>query len=324
MKNFKKVCVSILLISIIGIMTGCSSAPAPQKDPTQVVKEAFDAIYNAKTMSYEVSMKGTSISTNKPEQNLNFSIKVTGKEDSTDPKISIFSVDLDGSGSLGGAKKESVAAGFMQNNKDVYFSIKNISDFGGSLPSSSTKDFVGKWWKIALPEGGFDELINGKAATKKADDSQNNLNEVLKSSTLYKDVTYVGSNWGDYHYKAVLDKTEARKFLLKFMEVGGKALKPEELDTLDKALAATIMNADIWVNGETMILSKIESKLDLKSEGDLAAGVEGGAISMAINVKFNDINKPVTLTAPKDATDFDVMAFLGALMMAMPQNTDTK
>lgn len=305
-------------------MTGCSSAPAPEKDPTQVVKEAFDAIYDAKTMGYEVSMKGTSVSTNKPEQNLNFSIKVTGKEDSTDPKISIFSMDLDGSGSLGGSKKESVGAGFMQNDKDVYFSIKNISDFGGSLPSSSTKAFVGKWWKIALPEGGFDELLNGATATKKADDSKNTdnkLNEVLKSYTLYKDVTYVGSDWGDYHYKAVLDKTEARKFLLKFMEVGGKTLKPEELDTLDKALVATTMNADIWVNEETMILSKIESKLDLKSDGNLAAGVEGGSVSMSINVKFNDINKPVTLTAPKNATEFDVMAFLGAIMMAMPQNT---
>lgn len=327
MKNFKKACASILLISIIGVMTGCSSTPAPEKDPTQVVKEAFDAISDAKTASYTLKMEANSVSANTPEQDLYISFEMKGKGDATNPKAPISAVDFTGSGALTGQKKQTVSGGFAQNDKDIYFAIKKISDFNGSLPSSTTQSFVGKWWKITLPEGGFDELLKGSGlggSTSVKTDTQNFNEEIkglFKTYTFYKDVAYVGSDWGDYHYKAELDKTEARKFFLKSVEISGQTLKPEEIDSLDKVLAEMTLPMDIWVDAETMILSKLKSRFDIKSEGNATTGAQGGSVSLDIVFEVDDVNEPMTIAMPKNATEFDVMAFLGAIMMAIPQTT---
>lgn len=304
MKNIRKFGAFFILACVLLTFAGCFDEPPPAKEPKEIIKEAFTNLADAKTSVYDAAMtiKAMPSVPSEESKKIDFALDMKGVGDGSNPDAVLFSLDLNFNGSVDNGKKEFIDLEFMSKKADAYFIVNKISEFEGIFPKESMKDFVKKWWKMTIPE----EILN----QYKNNAQQNEMLDMFKKSDVFGNFEYMGSDWGDYHYKGALNKDELYNLIVKIRETTGQAASEEELKSLKASMDFIDATADLWINKDKMIITKIEGELSMTLPGQ-------GIMNFELTLKIDDINEPVKITFPEKSTEINFMDLFGPLLQSM-------
>lgn len=305
---------SYLLISVMAIMSfsGCSllgSTEPPTGDASELVKEAFNKLYDVKTYKYEASFSGT---INAAGEAVDMDFGFSGVQDNSDATKPKFSLALDGSGSFAEFKDQAVKAEVRLDGENLYVVLNELSDFNGQVPAELVSSFMNTWYKIPVPADAFEQY----AMISVADDEnltpeEKEVKELLENTVFFKDIKFVENKGGRFVYEGVLDKEAFIDFALKVAEIGGEAVSDSEKADLEKMVGSFDLVGQIGIDEKSGVLTMLN--------GTFTFNVEEGGEKVEANMSFessiSDVDKPVTIEVPADSTDFDPMMLLGPAMM---------
>jgi len=311
MKSLKRIMTLLALVSVVAFASGCSLfTKAPTKPAEDVVKEAMTNLSKVKSGSYELIMKGVAVGA--PEatpKNVDFDGTIAGIFDSTDIKVPKFTIKVDGNLSIDKAVAELIGLELRLDKDNFYANIASLPDLGESVPKEMVALFLGKWWKVAVPAGTFDQLaeLQQEDETKLTPEVKA-MRELVKNTKFFKDLKYVSTESVDgsdcYYYTGTLDKDAVKTFVVEAGKIQGQAMAEADVLSLDSFLKATTAPFEMWVEADTTTLKKISGKLNIIPEN-------AGSLVLDISLEVGDMNKAMTIEVPADATVFDPAVFLG-------------
>lgn len=303
--------------AVLTVLSGCSFlASNPEKDGDKIIKEGLKNFYDVNVASFDGGLKGNFLDApgfdlegkaTTPE-NLGFDLSFSGSGDIKDPKNLLLNLKFDGTGLLG-EQGESASGELKINKADTWFLISKLSSFGGMIPEEMVKPVLGQWWKTQTPQDMIDSLQGSAAVGEEAKltPEEKKSRELLKNTQFFSGAKYIGEENGDYHYSTSLDNEAVKNYVKESAKINGETVSEDELKTLDENLKNVQFNAEFWVGVADKTVHKLT--LDVKAN-DTTTGTKMDAV---FNGAISDINKPVTVEAPKDAKEFDPAALLGGV-----------
>lgn len=294
----------LILGMILVVFSGCSLFGInPEKDGDKIVQEGIKNLYSVKVADFDGGLKGNIL--DKVNGDINVDLSFSGSGDIKDPKNILLNLKVDGTGVLG--KENENLTGEMKINKSgLYFIVSKMSSFGGLFPEESIKPLLKQWWKTQTPPSTSDSLEKSVVGDdSKLTPQEKKSNELFKNTQFFSGAKYLGEENGAYHYETALDNEAVKTFAKESAKIDGITMTDDELKTLDANLKSTKLKAEIWVGITDKTVHKV--KLDLNVD-DTATATKFDAV---LTAAINNINKPVTVEAPKDAKDFDLNAILG-------------
>lgn len=307
MKKIRNLLIPVMLVLFISTFSGCSllNKEKTNEDASKVVKEAFKNLYSVKSNTYDVSLTGTFSDTS---EKMDYDFSLTGAEDMNDPKKPKFTMVIDGTGSFTGYENQSVKAEIRMNESSLYFVLNEISDFGGSLPSELVAPYVGKWYKMAIPEGTFDNYPVLFADDQNLSEQDKKLKELLENTSFFKEIEYTGTEGNLDIYKAVLDKEAVKNFMIEATKIEGTTVSEAEEKDLEDGLKMMELDVTLGVDKEKNVLTEMKGVLEINAEAD-------GTGSMEFEASIGNLDEPVTIDVPTDVSEFDPVQLFGAAFM---------
>ncbi len=307
MTKIRNFLIPVMLVLFISTFSGCSlfNKGEPTEDASKVVKEAFKNLYSVKSNTFDVSLKGNI--TGGPDT-MDYDISLTGSEDMADPKKPKFTMAIDGTGSFTGYENQAAKAEIRMDESNLYFVLNEISDFGGNLPAELVAPYVGKWYKMAIPEGTFDNYPVLFSDDQNLTEEEKKLKELLENTSFFKEIEYTGTEGNLLMYKASLDKDAVKNFMVEAAKIEGTTVSEAEEKDLEDGLKMMELNVTLGVDKEKNVLTKMKGVLDFNAEAD-------GTGSMEFEASIGNIDEPVTIEVPSDTTDFDPVQLFGAALM---------
>jgi hypothetical protein len=300
----------------ISLLAACQQGPAqPSKPGEEVIKDGIKKLTEITSASYDVAFKGD-IKDN-ANQNMKFDVGFSGALDIKDPKEPKFIFKLNGSGSDQTGNGGAAGLDLKLNKEAVYFNVAKLDLKGAgapALPAEITAKF-NKWWKITLPPEMAQELSKTVPAGEpgKLTPEQEKMQKMLTEANVLGKPTYVGveaiKGEQSYHYSVTLDKKALVAFVKKTAEAEGTTVTAEEMKQLEDGMNKVDLKGDIWVGSTSGVITQFVGDFKLTGGTDEPSG------TMNFKVTLSDVNKPVTIDAPKDATEFPMEEVLGPLMM---------
>jgi hypothetical protein len=316
MKSLKRIVTLFAIASVMAFASGCSLfTQAPAKPAEDVVKEAMTNLSKVKSGSYELTMEGVAVGA--PEatpQNVDFDGTIAGVFDGTDVKVPKFTMKLDGNLSIDKAAAEVIGLELRLDKDNFYANIAKLPDLGPSIPKEMLAVVMGKWWKIAIPAGTFDQLaeMQQEDETKLPPDVKA-MKDLVNNTKFFKDLKFVGNESVDgsdcFRYTGTLDKDAVKTFVTEAGKIQQQEMAEADVQSLDSFLAATTAPFDLWIESATTTLVKVSGELKIAPEN-------AGSVVLDISFKVGDMNKAVTVEAPADATLFDPSMLFGGLPSA--------
>lgn len=305
----------LVTFSALAVLSGCQQAPAqPQNPADDVIKTGLANLANLTSYSYDLAMNAD---VNDPAgKSGKFDVKLAGAldiKDGADPK---FTAKFDGTASESAGMGGSGSFDLSFNKEAVYFNVAKLSLTGGEAMPKEVTDMFGKWWKVTLPAGAVNEITASipQGSQQKLTPEQQQVKQAFEDSHVLSNPTFVRTEdvmgESSYQYTVTVDKKNIIAFMKKVSELQGTTVSETEIADAQKNLDKVDLKADVWVGSTSMVLNKI--KLDIKLISTAATDPSG---TISATVMLGNMNKPVTLNVPKDATEFPVEQFLGPLMM---------
>lgn len=310
---------ALVTVGALALFSGCQqAAPAtPAKAPEEVIKEGMTKLTDVTSYAYEVALNADI--KDPTTSNVKFDATLSGAMDIKDKKDPKFTMKLDGSGSDSTGEGGSGSFEVRLNKQAVFFNLMKLELKGtqaGAVPQE-VKDMMSKWWKITLPEGALDELSTSlpQGSMEEMTPQQKELKKAFEDAKIFTSPTLVGTESvkgeNSYHYTVTVDKKALAKFVAKAGEMEGQAMTESDLKDMEAGLEALDVKGDVWVGQTSGVMNQMSGTMNLKPD---ASGVSG---TITFRLTLGDINKPVTVTAPTEATEFPVEEFLGPLMMGV-------
>ncbi len=296
----KSLIISVLALFGVFVISGCSSGGG-EKDPKAEIKEAFKNLYAVSSASFGVDFKGDM----KAEDGTSstFELKVEGATDMSNVKEPKVNLKVKGKGGVGGQSQE-FDGEVRLDKENVYFLVGKFPDLGELVPAEMITPFLGKWWKMPIPEGTFDKTTLPTGDEKELTEQQKKIRALLEDTTFFKDLTYVGLESGNDHYKGVLDKAALQNFVVEVNKIQGITMTEEDKKAFQEGLDEVQVDTDIWVDTKEKIVTKVSGKItDLKPEN--------GTDAVDFAMTFGDFNEDVKVEAPEDAEEFNPLMMLG-------------
>lgn len=307
MKKIRNLLIPVMLVLFVSTFSGCSllNKGGPKEDPGVVVKEAFKNLYSVKSNTYDVSLKGNF---GDNSETVDFDFSLTGSEDMADPKKPKFTMLVDGTGSFTGYENQGVKAEIRMDESNLYFVLNEVSDFGGSLPTELVAPYLGKWYKMAIPAGSFDDYPVLFSDDQNLTEQEKQLKTLLENTSFFKEIKYTGTEGNLLMYKASLDKDAVKTFMIEAAKIEGTTASEAEIKDLEDGLKMIELDVNLGVDKDKNVLTKMAGKLEINAEAD-------GTGSMEFEVSLDNIDEAVTVEVPAGATEFDPMTLFGAAMM---------
>lgn len=330
MKKLRNLLVITALVSVLTGLTGCGlTSKEPAKPAQDVVKESITNLLNTTSKSYDLTVNGDAVGApGATPKDVKFNGTVAGVYDGTEAKKPQFTVKLDGSLIADAAPENSLSLEMRLDKANLYLNVAKIPDLGTTVPKETIAMIVGKWWKIAVPEGTFDQLaaINDQNDKDLSPDAKA-MKDLFKNTNFFTGLKFVGSEnvngANAFHYTGTLDKVAVKTFVTEASKLQKQTLADTDVKNLDAFLAATTAPVDFWVDETTMTLTKVTSQLNVVPQN-------AGSLKIDLGLTFGNFNQAVTIEVPKDATLFDPSKFLGgsaattdAATSATPATTTT-
>jgi|GEM_PF-1329393 len=315
---------ALVTVSTLALFAGCQqAAPAvPAKPPEEVIKDGMAKLTDITSYAYEVALNAdiTDPTTGK----VKFDVNLGGALDIKDKKDPKMTLKVDGSGS--DDKGNGGSGNFeVRLNKDaVYFEVMKLALTGenSEIPKEVT-DMFGKWWKITIPPGSFDELEASlpQGSSEEMTPEQKKMKEDFENANILSKPTLVGTEnikgESSYHYTVTIDKAALAKFIAKSAEDQGQPMTEADMKDMNDGLAKVEIKADVWVGQTSGIINQFSGSANITGSASEGSGTIG------FRVTLSDVNKPVTIQAPTDATEFPVEDFLAPFMMGMSGSMDS-
>lgn len=310
--------ISLLLLSLV-FVTGCSAlVPAPDES---LVKDGLKNLVGVSSYSFEVAISGD-FDAAKEAKLIKFLIdgQITGKVDTKDSKDPKFSMSLSGNGSLDSSAVQTIAADLRVNKENIFFNIASLPSFSDDpAQAEAFSQFVGKWWKVPIPEGTYTEdnpLIGLSSADEKVAAEYRKL---LDENDLFTDLSYKGEEVvkgeNSFKYSCRLDKDGLKNFLIAQNKLsGGVEMTAEEMTQLDNLLNSTTFVGDIYVGSESKKVNKVSGHLYVKDASE--EQVKEGNFDLSLTIW--DFGKLVSLDLPEQAELFNPFMLLGAPEAGVP------
>jgi hypothetical protein len=315
---------ALVTVGALALFSGCQqAAPAtPAKPPEEVIKEGMTKLTDVTSYAYEVALNAD---VKDPTTGaVKFDVTLGGAMDVKDKKDPKITLKMDGSGS--DDKGEGGSGSFeVRLNKDaVFFNLMKLELKGSQAEAipAEVKEMMSKWWKITLPPGALDEVSASlpQGSMEEMTPEQKEMKKAFEDAKIFTNPTLVGTESvkgeNSYHYTVTVDKKALAAFVAKAATMQGETMSEGDLKEMEAGLAQLDVKADVWVGQTSGVMNQMSGTMNLKADASGATGVIGFRLTLS------DINKPVTVTAPADATEFPVEEFLGPLMMGMSGGMD--
>lgn len=308
----------LLLLSLVFVVGCAALAPAPSDS---LVKDGLKNLIGVSSYNFEITLSGD-FDAAKEAKLVKFLVdgQVAGKVDSKDPKDPKFSMSLSGNGSLDSSTVQTISADLRVNKENIFFNIASLPSFSDDpAQAEAFSQFVGKWWKIPIPEGTYTEdnpLIGLSSADPKTTAEYEKL---FDENNLFTDLSYKGEEVvkgeNSFKYSCRLDKDGLKNFLIAQNKVaGGAEMTAEEISQLDKLLNSMTFTGDIYVGSESKKVNKVSGHLYVKDASE--EQVKEGNFDLSLTVW--DFGKLVSLELPEQAELFNPFMLLGAPEASVP------
>lgn len=309
----KKLLALFTLAAVVSFSGGCSLfQKAPEKPAEEIVKESVSNLFKVTSASYELSMDGTLVGApGQAPANMKFDGKVSGVFDEKESKKPQFTMKAAGNLTVDKNDSQAVDVELRLNKTDLYVMLTKLPDLGDTLPKDVVAMFVGKWWRIAVPEGTFDQMgglsLGGEDEASMTPE-QKAAKELLDKTAFFKDLKFAENDTVDgvscYRYSGALDKDSLKNFLVEAAKIQKSEVTEADLQNFDAFMKATTAPVDMWIDPAGMTLKKINAKLNVAPEN-------AGSFVLNISFKVGDLNEEVVIDVPENATLFDPAAMFG-------------
>lgn len=296
----KNLALSILALFSVFLISGCSGTDG-QKNVKAEIKEAFKNLYAVSSASFQVDLKGEMKEADGKQSG--FDLKIDGASDMHDVKTPKLNLKVNGTGAAEG-KEQGFDGEVRLDKENVYFLVSKFPDLGELVPAEMVKPFIGKWWKMPIPEGTFDKTSLPTGNEEELTEEQKKIRKLLEDTDFFKDLTYVGEENGNNHYKGTLNKKALKNFVFEVEKIQGNTMSESDKKAFEEGLEEVQVDADLWVDANEEILTKVSGKVtDLKAEN--------GTDSLDFTMSFGNFNKKVEIEEPKEAEEFNPLMLLG-------------
>jgi hypothetical protein len=302
---------ALVLMSLVAILvSGCGTTVAPEGD--NLLQEGISNLYyDAKSAEFDLSVSiDAKAGEDQVPKNLNFDLKINGDMDNTIPSKPKFNFEVSANGGWDDIKDQVAKAELKSDAENLFFNLTEITDFGGKVPTQMVEAYIGKWYKMAIPEGTFEGLDKKSEMS----DEEKMIKELVEKSKFMKDVKYNGTKKimgvESYDYSATLDKEALKNFAVELakLDTATPDLTEAQIASMDEQLAMFDLNGNFYVGVDDKILRGASGVLTVKNED-----VE---LSADFSWELGKINEEFAVEVPEDATLFDpMMLFGGAAMM---------
>lgn len=315
----KKLAGVVITFSAFTLLAGCQQAAAPQKPAEEVIKEGMAKLTDITSYRYEFKLNGD-VKDSMTDEKVNFNMNLGGQIDVKNPAEPKLTVSLTGSGSDAKGNGGNGSFDLRMNKEAVYFNVKSfeMKGEGAEAIPAEVKDLFGKWWKVALPPEVVAELQKSvpQGEEGKLTPEQEKMKKLIDETNFFSKPTYVGMEdvMGEqsYHYTGTLDKQALLSFMKKAAEEQGESISESEMAEAEEGLKVVDITGDIYVGATSGVLNKFSGTI--KMNGTTADQPQG---TLNISFAVGDINKPVTVDVPSDATDFPIEEFMSGFMGGM-------
>lgn len=293
-------------MALVAVLTGCSFG-ASAKDPKVAIRDAIKSVYSITSAGYEVTTSGVMMdSTQGGPGNIEFNFGLTGAADLKDATKPLLTAKIAGTGKSP-TENGGLDAELRLDAQNAYGVLSKMTIF--VKPDDKSLDGVlGKWYKMPIPAGAFDQMQIPFPIGKTDDQltpEEKQMKDLVTTTDFFKDVTLVGSETvlGEKanHYTAGLDVESIGAFTAKGYALKNQPVDDTQIATMKENLTKLNPKFDIWVGDDGMFR---------KASMNMTAGEEEKASgqyldNFKMSVGLNNINGPVTVEAPAGALDLD-------------------
>jgi len=310
----------VIALSAAVVLSGCQQA-APQKSPEEVVKEGIKNLTAVTSHQFEFEVKGdlNGPQGEKPEK-VKFTFMLSGSADMKDNKDPKINLKIDGSGNAD-ADSGAATAELRLNKEALFFTLSKLDmKVSEPVPPEFVDMYVGKWWRLTLPPGTLDELtasLPEGGSQENMTPEQQKMKSLFENTQFFKNIKFVAveSVKGEqsFHYSAELDKQAFMAFAVKAAEEQGTPMAESDQQEMEAGMQKFDFTGNVWVGQTSGILNQISGDVKLATKD---TSEPSGTIT--VRATLWDFNKPVSVTAPSDATEFPIEQLLGGMMGGAP------
>jgi hypothetical protein len=302
-----------LVIVSIG-MFGCQAA-IPQKAPEAVLQEGINKLADVTSYGYDVNLIGDlKAPQGETPAAINFNFGLKGGVDMKDLKDPKLNLDLKGTFNADANGADGEIA--LKLNKDaIFLNLMSLVGKGSiTVPEELKTQYVAKWWTMPLPPAALAELAKAAPGGDAANmtDAQKKMKALVEETKFFKNAQFVDSvavgGEDSFHYTAELDKDALETFVAKASELQGTAMSDADKQSMKDSLADLDLSGDIYIGKTSGAMNRMKGTLTLKPN----AAKPSPTGTVTFDATLSDLNKPVTIDAPKDAQPIPPEA-LGAL-----------
>lgn len=301
----KKILAALLVLGLL--LSGCDLF---KKDPVKAVNEGIAKFSQVKKMSSSLDLSGTVQSgTAEKPANLKFSLKATGKTDSSDEKDpkadSAMKVEI----SIDD-QKGAVDVALKIVGKKIFAKFENLA-LPGADPKEVGEQFasiLSAWWSMPITE----ESSVGKF-TKEQQDLQELFNTMNFFVSAVEDGEELIQGVETVRYRVEVSKEAVTKFLVDAGRITGNEIKPEEELALGSSLKDMEFSGAVWV-GDDDYIHRIRGTLALQPK-------DGPSSSFDFDFSGWDYDEDVEIVAPEGAKEFNPLMLLPFMSAFGPAQT---
>lgn len=287
-----------------------------------MVKDGIKKLADIKSSDFEMAITAA-LKSPKDQKLANFNFTLSGDSDGTnqlEPKVNMhLDVSADAEGQNG-----SGAAEFRMNKDAIYFSLAKLAmkdEKGANAVPPMLVGYIGKWWKIPIPEGALKQLMERASASGTSQESfteqQAKMKAIFENTQFIKNVQLKGvdnvKGEQSYHYTGDIDKDAVEKVIY---EAGASSLTgvpaptAEEKQKFHDALAKLNFTGEVWVGKDSGILNQMSGSVLLPASDTDPSG------TVSFRMTFSNFNKTVNVVAPADAEEFPLKGLFGSMLGA--------
>lgn len=324
-----------------------------QKTADDFIEKSIEKTFSADTFRAEglvqlglegkikLGLESKSVSDAKSQQLFQAVINFSGLTNQKDKLKPAGSIDLNAS--LQGQGMQFSAGAELKIFPDsLYLKINSLPAFLMLDPSG---DIQNKWFKV--------DLAKLKEAQKETvdqlnPDQQKQLLRDIKDLVSGRKIFVLQDNLGREklekisanHYLVSLDKETLKKLVPDFFQMMEKYVPESERDSYNKNMRELLKNLpeqidllwqqtggltfDIWIADGYMVKFKWSKTFDLSNYEQLKEKIEGGKVSVLLDINYSDFNKPVDIQEPKDAKSIEDMLDLSSFGAATNKAKDAR
>ena len=313
---FKTVIASILSIAFL---TACEGAVESPEEVMSKMKQNLSEV-NSGDFSGDIAMTGSG-----QGETVDFNIDLALKFDRIDVENRAMELELKTAGTMS-ALEETVDADvdlqFKTVGEQYYIRLNKFDSTDQNIneikPLLDT--YISKWLHISsdfIPED--IRKLQDKDEETLAKEAQ--LKELFLSTNLFTIVKEYGIDTLDgkkmYHYGIELDQKGVQDYIRATAVIEGRELTDEEIAEASK-IATYLKGAEIWVGSEDYYPYKFTIKIDSEALGQEMAQQDSD-MQIIITLRGSDYNKPMNISVPADAQEFNPLELLMSYSMMNAQ-----